>query len=45
MNKQAKRVVYIFSDIAACFFINKDEINNKNEILDKDFLDFICKKN
>lgn len=45
MNEEAKRVVHTFPVTTACFSIKKDEKTGKNEILDKDFLEFICKKN
>lgn len=45
MNKEAERVVHTFPVTTACFSIKKNEETGKNEILDKEFLEFICRKN
>lgn len=45
MNEEAQRVVHTFPVTTACFSVKYNKETKKNEILDKDFLDFICKKN
>lgn len=45
MNEESERVVHTFPVTTACFASKYNEETGKNEILDKDFLDFICKKN
>lgn len=45
MNNEAKRVIFTFPVTTACFSIKHNKETNKNEILDKDFLKFICEKN
>lgn len=45
MNEESERVVHTFPVTTACFASKYNKETKKNEILDKDFLDFICKKN
>lgn len=45
MNEEAERVVHTFPVTTACFASKYNEETGKNEILDQDFLDFICRKN
>lgn len=45
MNEEQKRVVHTFPVTTACFSSKYNEETGKNEIQDKKFLDFICKKN
>ena len=45
MNEEAKRVVHTFPVTTACVATKYNEETGKNEILDKDFLQFICEKN
>lgn len=45
MNEESERVVHTFPVTTACFSSKYNEETNKNEIQDKDFLEFICKKN
>lgn len=45
MNEEAERVVHTFPVTTACFASKYNEETGKNEILDQDFLNFICRKN
>lgn len=45
MNEESERVVHTFPVTTACFASRHNEETGKNEILDQDFLEFICKKN
>ncbi len=45
MNEEAERTVHTFPVTTACFSTKVDEETGKTIIQDKDFLDFICKKN
>ena len=45
MNEESERVVHTFPVTTACFASKYNDKTGKNEILDQDFLEFICKKN
>lgn len=45
MNEESERVVHTFPVTTACFASRFNKETGKNEILDQDFLEFICKKN
>lgn len=45
MNEESERVIHTFPVTTACFASRYNEETGKNEILDQDFLEFICKKN
>lgn len=45
MNEEAQRVVHTFPVTTACISTKYNEETGKNEIQDKEFLDYICEKN
>ena len=45
MNEEQNRVIHTFPVTTACFSSKYNKETGKNEIQDKKFLDFICKKN
>lgn len=45
MNEESRRVIHTFPVSTACFSSKYNPETEKNEIQDKDFLDFICKYN
>lgn len=45
MNEEAKRVVHTFPVTTACISTKYNEETQRNEIQDKEFLEFICEKN
>lgn len=45
MNEESERVVHTFPVTTACFASRYNKETGKNEIQDKEFLKFICKKN